>query len=294
MNVVIPISTADVSIASVFFRVLNLMGPYPCPAYLVCSSATREDAEKYASEISASFKAVHIWEIASPDTGHSWPKNPNRWFGEVALRIYREPSFVGSWLWCELDSVPMRKNWIESLFHDSRLAGKSFWGGGRKLDERGTMVDYIVGCMIYPKDVWATTSLKYAVSSDIAWDVYCRYEFLFKGGITHKIHHNWRTTNYKVSPEGSAMWDETDPLSQSSMWPEDVLLIHGCKDGSLAKALYFPKEVPRIPDRPVQKPTEILFSSPEIPKTPDKPRPRAKRRAIRKKKATFLLTPPSS
>lgn len=312
MNIVIPISTADVAIADVFFRALNLFGPYPCQAYIICSSLTRADAEKYCAMIAPNFRSAQVWEIAAADTGHSWPRNPNAWFGEVAMRINSSKDFKGSWLWCELDSTPMAKNWIEALFTEARVAGKLYWGGGRKLVEHGKLSEYIVGCMIYPKDAWEKTCLRYAVGSSVAWDIYCRYEFLAKGGITHRFHHNWRTTNYKKVGDGM-VWDEIDDASNSAPWPSDVLIVHGCKDGSLTKALYFPEEAPRIPDRPTvveamsdEGPVTLVYHDKPaaVDPEPEPPAPaqsveavatapKAKKRSLRKKHG-FVLTPGSS
>lgn len=284
MNLVIPISTADVHLAEQFFKILKQLGPYEAKLILVCSPSTKSAAEKYLSQVKTEFFGSFIWEVSAPDVGNAWPSSPNLWFNEVALRMCKEKDLSGPWYWCELDSVPLGGGWLNVISVAYHKSGKKILGGERLLAIGNTKEPYLVGCMVYPHDVWVHTSIKYAAATQTAWDVYCRYEFKLHGVASQLIHHNWRTINYRRE-NGKIVWDEIDPASQSQMWGPETVLVHGCKDGSLGRLLYFPEEVavtiPPAKETPTSlPPAEAETSQPEPPKV--------KRRRITRK-ASFLV-----
>lgn len=290
MNLVVPVSRADIGIAKIFFDTLLKLGPYEYPLYLVCSPAFRSAVDEFAAQVRPVFPRVEVWEFKFPDEGNSWPKGPNLWFSETALRVYKEQMITNAWYWCELDSTPIGRNWLSVLAREYYASQKRCFGGFRKEGVSGE--NYLVGTMVYPKDIWLSSSIRFAAGTTIPWDIYCRYEFLKEGASTSLIHHNWRTMNYRRDEAGRIVWDSADPQAASGMWGEGTVIVHGCKDGSLAKVLYFqdepapaekPIEVPVIepPAVPVSEPT--LVDPPAPSSTPKLSEYRAEKKRARQK-----------
>jgi hypothetical protein len=158
----------------------------------------------------------------------------------------------------ELDMLPVKHRWAVALFEDYRYGGTPFRGAvvDTPFNDNGSLVfrsgdTMMMGTGIYPPNMDRDERLK-PLLMDLtkpgiwnppdAFDVYLRW--VIKGiGVSNTplISDMWATQNYHRTTEGIVCEsvDHGDRVvrERGGLVNRSAVLVHGCKDGSLAKLL---------------------------------------------------------
>jgi hypothetical protein len=158
------------------------------------------------------------------------------------------------WLWMELDMLPVKKGWLQALSQGYTLCGKPFMGNvvPTAWIESGKLVvqeddDMMMGTGVYPANMQAdqrflpllTNFVKpMSLKPRIPFDFYMRHAFRQAGfANTTLIADMWQTHKYRRTADGITC--EPVPLDKprrkrGGLVPPEAVLVHGCKDGTLA------------------------------------------------------------
>lgn len=251
MIVVYPISKHDVALADDLANAVSSLGNNAGhTAMVVHSPEVAQEAEKFASTIKERFDDVLVKEMRYNPYG-GWPKASNQMFAFAAHEVLRLGQ-EGQWLWHEMDACPSRRGWADDLDAAYKLSDTPYFGFIKPTmflyeDKRweGDGSQYMSGVALYPNSIYQDIeAIKGIGRCDVAFDVFLRFEMGARGmGHCPLIAHRWRTSRWKW--EGTMLAMENDPEGDvgipredpPQIVPDNVCLIHGCIDGSLARAI---------------------------------------------------------
>lgn len=198
-----------------------------------------------------------IEELPNDPEG-GWPKGPNIHF-QFIVYFVNDMSPQEPWIIMESDSIPIRAGWAQTIANEYSMKGNPFMGAIEKSRMTGHLakggVEHFIegehmvgGCGVYPPNYirhvnpnGSPTVLWNYPHDTIPYDVRCQNEHV-PCSPTRVMIHKSRTMNWRV--EDGSIWcdDEKDPQDHEPSYagPVDltgVVLVHGCKDGSLTDIL---------------------------------------------------------
>lgn len=188
----------------------------------------------------------YIYELPGPNP-KGWPKGPNAyWKKTIDFLLFaknRDP-----WLWMETDLIPVKKNWATILEKEYIRAGKPFMGcveANKVYTSDGIELvhgEHMVGIGIYPPDIDKySTNWKHIDKANVAFDWVCGYEMVPHTHRTPMIHNAFRTVNYRIENRKIVCSDIVPKVTRGTFADrpitKDVILHHGCKDGSLVQLM---------------------------------------------------------
>lgn len=251
MLLVIPISSADAHLLPDFTKNILRCGPLnsanpEAPKHgirIVPTHTVQELGTKLANDLAPICPEIVVDPLDCDPIG-GWPNACNIHFIKASTALWRA-KIERTWYWFELDNTPVSEGWLTALSQEYMQARKSFMGavvptyGTRGDGSIVTNGKHMVGTGIYPNwwardpKVWMT------MPSNIPFDVYLQDMIVEQCHPTLKLQHVGRTQNFtrsgchimyddKLMPEG---------ISYASSIRPEAVVIHGCKDGSLARLL---------------------------------------------------------
>ena len=250
MNICIPVSAHDKHLLPAQADCLLKMGGleehqviyFPT---LSAKDATYETAERLGAEV----------RPLDRDFDGGAPVACNNHFAAVVNAL----GLMGNtdpFLWMEADMLPVSPRWPGKLLEDYRMGGTPFRGNvvPTPFEDGGKLVfrdndTMMMGCGIYPAHMERDERIKPLIADlakpawmnpRIPFDVYLRWPIKTIGvSNTYLIADMWATQNYRVTAEGLECdsVDHGDKVvrKRGGAVPKQALLIHGCKDGSLAE-----------------------------------------------------------
>jgi hypothetical protein len=176
-----------------------------------------------------------VYEFTYPRPIHeTWPDACNVTFSSTAQHIQAE--LHRPWLWFEADCVPVKPNWLPSLWLEYQNCGQPVMGP--VIPEAGHMN----GTAIYPAN-FANLSPRAMCASDVSWDTSMTPDLV---GRTHDCSrifcHRWGMVNGTLHPSQGPPAHFSTPGSVDLWIPPDAVLFHRCKDGSLIDQLRAKKQ----------------------------------------------------
>lgn len=256
MKIVIPVSKADASQLDLLVQVLLLQGPLTGHDLLLVPTPSVDSEARQAAEklkcICASIQ-VATTDVEFPG---GWPQAPNNHWHWTASYLERTGNRQ-AWLWLEIDAVPMVPSWATLLEKAYVAGGKPFFGcvkpllfTNKQTTEPYTKAgeDMLMGVAIYPPGIPRDTHIQPLFNNmgrrGVAaprepFDVYLRWVFKHRGvASTNLIVDRWRTCNYRLA-NGQIVCEPVagEALAKGGVVPEDTILLHGVKDGSLQRLL---------------------------------------------------------
>jgi hypothetical protein len=260
MLIVLPISEHDAHLLPDFARVLaKFGGAKEAEALIVSHVSNSELIERFKFLVDEQFAQINT--LAFTEKGpEGWPRSCNHYFIQTAFHV--EGFYAAKhkcFYFMELDTLPLKKGWYEALLTEYNLSGKPFMGVKeptylRRLDatpEDNALVQdgfHMVGTGIYPTQM-SRHSILYKYNPATAWDVEMQWEVVPNMHPTDLIQHNWGTKNYREG-YGSIICDDipgkAKGISHNKAVRSDAYLLHGCKDGSLAKLLVSETVKPKV------------------------------------------------
>jgi len=251
MVIVIPVSAADAKLVQPTLKVMEKLGPNGNhPAVIVSTPTAVVAAQQLHAGLRGLFASIDLKVLENEPHG-GWPAACNIHFRETARLIF-EDSATGShpWYWFELDNTPLKQGWVDRLQSEYNAAGLPFMGYVHpthfvsKYDEAGEPEEFIeqdkhmAGTGIYPNDLWTrSVMLHYMVQP---FDVEMQCEIVPHCHATKLIQHNWSSGNYRRDKKSGKITCESlhpgrSPVDHALPVSSDAVVLHGCKDGSLAE-----------------------------------------------------------
>ena len=251
MNILIPVSQSDKHLLPDFTAVLQHFGGLNDHKVLfLATPSAKEETYEAAAALSAE---AHVFNM---DFQGGWPNACSNHFATAVHHLGRAGN-TEPFLWMELDMLPVVKNWPTLLLQEYRRQGQPFLGNwvptpwvvnGKVTTKDGD--NMMMGCGVYPPNMEKDERFKPLIA-DLAktgarcprdpFDVYIRWSIKHTGvANTDFIADMWQTRNYRR--EGDSIVCDAIPQDKpcrprSGAIPPSAVLVHGCKDGSLARLL---------------------------------------------------------
>jgi hypothetical protein len=265
MVTVIPIAQSDSKHLESFVKALTYFGPYPDDSALILPTpemASQPQVSKLIEKITHSFggrkgdteSGRAMVQVLPNNLTKGWPIGPNMHF-EYAVHYMSEyfPSEI--WMWMETDCIPTQHFWLKSLKDAYQMAAVPYMGvledtyekrtytGGRV--EMVPMGRHMAGNGFYPPNY--SKRLGPSGAPNTTWKTQNRvYPFTILGQDEHKpVHHthllchkprtvNWRVVDGQVHCDDDPSKDANDVKRKGVVDLRGVVMVHGCKDDSLA------------------------------------------------------------
>lgn len=245
MLVIIPVSEADEQMIGPVSELIIKLGGCANHDLLVVGSTDCEPlVNRLHVNLKSQFRNSSTFVFSCLAKG--WPLGPNAYFRNTVSYLYTEYNINQPWYWFELDNTPLKPGWMDALQKEYTAAHAVFMGAKHPTfyaDQNNKLVIkgyHMAGTGIYPvnfiqlSDIWR-------FEEGVAFDVWIQWEVL-KGGLTDTplIQHNWRTDNYRRE-DGIIVCDNMPmphpDLKLNNPVRDDAVVLHGCKDLSLARLL---------------------------------------------------------
>ena len=125
MLCVVPVSIADKELLVPFLSSVLSQGECKNHKLLVVAAPL---ARLYATIIRADIgelfyeSEVHIFDSDGPA---GWPSGPNYYFSNTAQHLDESGNLL-PWLWCELDSTPLKTGWLDKIENEYKKTEKLY------------------------------------------------------------------------------------------------------------------------------------------------------------------------
>ena len=256
MKLVIPVSKHDRHLIPDFISAIDRFPVGEDHDLLVIGSKENEEVIiGFEKQIKHLFKSsdVHIIE----DTMLGWPMSCNFYFQQTCARLRKETE-VDAFFWFELDTTPMRENWLDLIafeyYADTTRAVKEkrepliYLGVKERVYEgrNGELIpESVAGHKMAQVGVYSTKICSSPVLNSLSvsnrhWTHIIQWYVVNRMKESNLIQNNWRTEKYR-NVNGEVVCDSISNLAWDVHWnkpiSDEAILVHGCKDGSLVKLL---------------------------------------------------------
>lgn len=235
MKFVIPVSQSDVHLLPKTVVAFKHLGGWKNHSILLAGSPScAPQCAAAAQELKEVCGSVQHESISSDHAG-GWPAACNKHFYDTVVILERMGNQV-PWMWFELDCTPIRANWQDILETAYNRAKTPFMGHVRptaevtKPPEKGS---HMVGAGIYPANFGQIAAAEYrAMPKNLPFDIYLRWR-VTRSGVTNTplIAHAHNTHEYTHRA------GNLEPVEGMQIPVKKVVVVHGCKDGTLVDLL---------------------------------------------------------
>ena len=254
MLIVIPVGPSDATNLHLLTQSITRLGVVEAPILIVSVPSLQADAVSAGAALNATVA------ITDDEFANGWPVGPDRMF-IWTIRYLAQISNQQPWLWLEPDACPLKEDWDVTLRNEYHAAQKPYFGFVRPTawrDKDGNLTpvegdNMMAGVAIYPPNMHLDAELAPLLNDlsladprfhpPVPWDLYLRWIFARRGvHATNVIYDRWRTCNY-TRGEFDVIQCEPSPTEKHAVGgviPEEAVIVHGCKDGSLHKLIIGP------------------------------------------------------
>lgn len=256
MLLVIPVSKHDKNLIENFKLLIDKFPVGKDHDLLVIGSKENEnDIDKLEYDIKHLFNSSQKHVI--DDTIYGWPMSCNFYFQQTCAFLKNKKQF-DSFFWCELDSFPLKENWLDLIsteyYLDTTKASKEkrepkVYLGVKERNYEGDNGELLPESISGPKmssiGVYSTDICNIPVLPSLSitnrhWTSVIQWYTTPSLNDSKLIQNNWRTNNYRKENNSivcdsiaNLAWDVhfNNPINS------DAVIIHGCKDESLVDLL---------------------------------------------------------
>lgn len=251
MKIIVPVSAHDKHLLPAFTDcLLKFGGLEEHPVLFFPLPAAKEETFIAAERLGA-----EVHPLEQNYEGGS-PLAPNRHFANTVFALGQMGN-TSPFLWMELDMLPVKPRWAVALFEDYRYGGTPFRGAvvDTPFNDNDSLVfrsgdTMMMGTGIYPPNMDRDERIK-PLLADLtkpgvwnppeAFDVYLRWVIKNIGvSNTPLISDMWATQNYRRTADGivcESVKHDRVVRERGGLVSNRAVLVHGCKDGSLARLL---------------------------------------------------------
>jgi len=238
---VFPVSYGDFMLARALAeRIVKLGGMQDHEALVVSSWRVKLDAPEIVAILAKGFKKVDFTVPEFED--EAWPAGPNSMFIATADYLETKDNTL-PWFWLESDVFPFAPGWLETWEKEYAQSKKPYMGhiniSRYKNLETGARFEkghHLMGVATYPADYMRRCKMIQSVPATISWDTWTGEEVVPETHDTNLLAHRWGTCRYRRNEKNQIVMDAVDPVNYhdySVPIPEEAVLVHGCKDGSI-------------------------------------------------------------
>ena len=234
MNVCISIAEHELEMSHRWFQwVMELGGTEGHRFFLIPSAGVNISDVLVKASFSLSTVMIKDEESQTSDWQNTEQlrsaSGPNSAFRQVAWHFYMNK--LGPYFWCELDCVPLRKDWLDRLETEYKSCGKPFMGAHVQIE---SVPEHMSGNAIYadvpeqaPGLVQRTnwTPKGQDRSFELAFDIAGAKDVLPKAHFTSLIQHKFRFKGFESRAEFDTVIDP------------NAVVFHSDKSGSIYKYL---------------------------------------------------------
>jgi len=194
-----------------------------------------------------------------PDRG--WPRACTVHWQKAFIAMARE-GLREEVYWFEADNTPLCAGWLDKLYEEYHTAKRAFMGTvvtTWRTNPQGVLFqagEHMVGTGIYPPSWYGNWSNYLTVPFNEPFDTNFQDEWLLDCQRTNLICHMGKTGNYRREA-GQIVCDDRDMPSGVSYnhgpVPPEAVVVHGCKDGSLARLICGVSEELDVPPPPQKR-----------------------------------------
>jgi hypothetical protein len=255
MLIVIPVSLSDLKLLDPMLDAMEHFGGLRNHSILfVPAPSVLGDVSLKATRLRSGCPNVAVEALPREPHG-GWPVACNMHFRDTVDMLEKRQNAL-PWFWMEPDTTPIRGGWADQLETEYNRNGALFMGVIRDVKEvlfkNGIPVDdgrYMVGVGIYPPNFKSYCGLYQHVgvpgsekNPPVPFDVRQRWEvnpMARPAHHTNLIAHHPRTGNYQ-SQDGILKGEDLEERPEGrkpngGSVAYGALVVHGCKDGSLAR-----------------------------------------------------------
>jgi hypothetical protein len=240
MKIVIPVSSHDEGLIDDFCDIMKFFAPYKNHELLIVARPSDVGfASKIFDKLNNLFSEAQI-HVFDKNGTYGWPQGPNHYWKET-IKYLEITDNKSPWLWMELDCTPIKKNWIDLLEEEYQKNKSKCLGMIQDFIFGQIPTSHLVGVAIYPPDFnIICNSWKNLDDDSLAFDVYCQDEIMPISVNSKLMQHNFRTYNYtniNKNISGEIKEVRNNKYNFHRAIEDDVVLVHGCDDGSLARII---------------------------------------------------------
>lgn len=262
MKIAIPVSVHDKHLLNEHAECLLKMGGLDEHQVIYFPTLGAKD-DTYETAAKLPNATVHPFDMNFPNGA---PAACSNHFASVIYALATMGN-TDPFLWMELDMLPTAPRWADQLMREYRQKGRAFLGNvvQTPFAENGNLVykvgDFMMmGCGIYPPGMDRDERIKPLIQDlaktgprnpNVPFDIYLRWAIKNIGvADTELIADMWSTQDYRMTPDG-IVCDSTDHgdrvvRKRGGLVSPNALLVHGCKDGSLAKLILKGDKAPKV------------------------------------------------
>jgi hypothetical protein len=256
MKLVIPVSKHDRHLIPDFISAIEKFPAGGDHDLLVIGSKENEEVIiSLEKKIKHLFKSSEIHII--DDTMLGWPMSCNFYFQQTCIHL-RNDKETDAFFWFELDTVPLRKNWLDIIsleyYADTTRAVKEkrepliylgvkervYEGKNGELLPESVAGNKMAQVGVYSTKICFAPVLNSLSVSNRHWTNIIQWYVVKHMIESNLIQNNWRTEKYRYN-NGKLICNSISNLAWDVHWnnsvSSDAVLVHGCKDGSLVKLL---------------------------------------------------------
>lgn len=260
MLIVIPVSRSDRKLIPLVERSFELFPPGAGHRLLVLGSPNvSQDVKELAQKLCIHFAGAAATYICDEDSHLGWPTACNYYFQQAAFFVRSFMAAEAPWLWFELDSTPLRADWLDAIESACISAQARAQRDGQErplyfgvkeracLESGGDLMpiaeagEQMAACGVYPGDMSKVLTLQTITATNIPWYTFIRWYVVPLMAQLPQIQNNWKTFGYERQPDGRITcksqanwaWD----IHFNADLRKETVLVHGCKDESLIKLL---------------------------------------------------------
>lgn len=256
----IPVSQSDLPLLRPFVDVLKFLGGLHRHTLIFLPAPTvAGETAAIVTELNGLCGKLAVDAVAREPEG-GWPDAPNMHFRDAVEQLDKRGELGQPFMWLEADCTPLRAGWADRLELEYNRQGKWALGVVRPVsdvlrDKDGKPTgegDYMVGAGIYGANFKKWSCLYRYPVPKMPFDINIRFE-VKKAGVynTNLIESRGRTGNYRINADGKIECDEASPLptypSLAGVVGDMAFVVHGCKDGSLAKLVLSGSRATQMP-----------------------------------------------
>lgn len=255
MKIVIPVSAFEfkkpLNVLG-FIKSLRHFGPYKNHELLVVVRPSEHLFARQVYDLISDLFDKKTFHVFSADGELGWPAGPNFYWKET-IQYLKDTDNKDPWLWMELDTLPLKPNWADTLEQEYIKQDKPCFGTIQdtttvtKDQYLITIAKHLQGTAVYPARLDKICGIwEYVDQLPTAFDVVCQWEIVPETQDTPLIQQGFRTINYKLKTDpfelkGEDNGDLNGVVTYDQPIKKEAVLHHGCKDTSLANIIVSPE-----------------------------------------------------